>query len=147
MMCAHSCMISNILDCPCHAHLGMHGAVGPGNGAPGGPVGVIVEGRVPAPVPVVVGGPGMPAENYVYVPESPWLNPLHPVHPIQPTHPIHPSARGGKIDRCTRLSASNLGLQPLRIRILSPMSFGTPHPLSGFWGLKRAEVDSPAPNS
>ncbi|XP_043660407.1 E3 ubiquitin-protein ligase highwire [Drosophila teissieri] len=63
MMCAHSCMISNLLDCSCHAHLAMHGAVGPGNAGPGGPVGVIVDGRVPAPVPVVVGGPGLPAEK------------------------------------------------------------------------------------
>ncbi|XP_039231733.1 E3 ubiquitin-protein ligase highwire isoform X2 [Drosophila yakuba] len=63
MMCAHSCMISNLLDCSCHAHLAMHGAVGPGNAGPGGPVGVIIDGRVPAPVPVVVGGPGLPAEK------------------------------------------------------------------------------------
>lgn len=63
MMCAHSCMISNLLDCSCHAHMAMHGAVGPGNAGPGGPVGVLVDGRIPAPVPVVVGGPGLPAEK------------------------------------------------------------------------------------
>ncbi|KMZ09796.1 uncharacterized protein Dsimw501_GD15825 [Drosophila simulans] len=63
MMCAHSCMISNLLDCSCHAHMAMHGAVGPGNAGPGGPVGVLVDGRIPAPVPVVVGGPGLPVEK------------------------------------------------------------------------------------
>lgn len=71
MMCAHSCMISNILDCSCHAQLAMAGGAGQGAGGGGAGGGggdrVMIGGGGggggPAPVPVVVGGPGLPAEK------------------------------------------------------------------------------------